>query len=106
MKRKPRKKTFSKLRAGIKNKYSKYKKRTMAFWNRRRSFRSRRNFRPRFRGRRSYGFNPRIPVVGRFVGRKGNSLLIWAAIIGGGWFLFKEKLGPLFTKLLNKAKEA
>lgn len=86
------------MRAGLKSKYSKFKQKSMAFFNRRRSFRRNRSFnRPRFR--RSFGGSNRIPFVGRIIPRSLQPLIVLAALVGGAWYFFKEPLKGLLDKI-------
>ena len=103
---KPRKLKTNKLRA-LKSKYSKIKKTSMAFFKRnrrsfgrKRSFRPRMSFRPRFRSG-GYRRSSSIPIVGRFIPRAIQPLLVLAAIVGGAWYFFKEPLKGLLDKLKN-----
>jgi hypothetical protein len=93
----------SRLRASLKVAHSKLKrkKKPMAFNRSRTRFgRGRSNYgggqRRSFR-RKSYGggFSNRLP----FLGIRIPKILIWVAIIGGGWFIGKDKIAPLIAKL-------
>jgi len=102
---KTRKHKKHKLRA-FTNKFKRLKQKSMSFFNRgRRSF-GRRSFgRPRFsrpmRPRfRSYRRNS-IPLVGRFIPRSIQPLVILAALVGGAWYFFKEPLKAMIDKIKN-----
>jgi len=51
-------------------------------------------YRKSFRQKRSGGFSRRVPLLGFRV----PSLFIWAAVVGGGLYFFKNQLQPLFAK--------
>lgn len=102
MKNRTRKPRTNKLRA-LQTKYKKLKQKSMAFFNRRRSFRRNRGYsRPRF-SRPRFRSNNRIPYVGRIIPRALQPIIILAAIVGGVFYFFGNQLKPLIEKLKSHA---
>jgi hypothetical protein len=74
----------------------KYKTKSMAFFNRRRSF-GRRSFRPRYNNNRR-SFRSYRPSLG--INKILRSpILILFALVGGALYLFRDKIQPLIDKL-------